>query len=58
MLYNKEKQKVQKSIDCLTCKHFDKRLKKCNGIGKNCFEYDPKTRTAIDPITRLPIKLD
>ena len=58
MLYNKNKKKVQKSVDCLTCEHFDKRLKKCNGIGKNCFEYDKKTRTAIDPITRLPIKLD
>lgn len=58
MLYNKNKKKVQKSVDCLTCKYYNHRLKKCEGIGKNCFEYDEKTRTAIDPITRLPIKLD
>lgn len=45
MLYNKNKKKVQKSVDCLTCEHFDKRLKKCNEIGKNCFEYDEKTHT-------------
>lgn len=58
MLYNKQLKKVQASSDCITCPHFDKKKKKCLGIGKNCFEYDPKTRTAIDPITRLPIKLD
>lgn len=58
MLYNKDTKKVQTNVDCLKCKEFNKKLKKCNGIGKVCFEYDPKTRTAIDPITRLPIKLD
>ena len=58
MLYNKDLKKVQASSHCITCPHFDKKNKKCNGIGKNCFEYDPKTRTAIDPITKLPIKLD
>ena len=58
MLYNKELKKVQSNIDCITCKHFDIIKKKCNGIGKNCFEYDPKTRVAIDPTTKLPIKLD
>lgn len=57
MLYNKEKQKVKTNIDCLTCKYFDKQAKKCLGIGKNCFEYDEKSMTAIDPITKLPIKL-
>ena len=34
-----------------------KKKKKCNGIGKCCFEFDPKTKTAIDPITKMPIKL-
>ena len=57
MLYNKQLNKVQTNIDCLQCEYFDKRRKKCCGIGKNCFEFDPKTRTAIDPITKLPIKL-
>lgn len=58
MLWNKEKKDVQQMIDCITCPHFDKKKKKCNGIGKNCFEFDPKTRTAIDPITKLAIRLD
>lgn len=58
MLYNKNLKRVQASSDCITCQHFDKKKKKCNGIGKNCFEYDPKTRTAIDPITKLPIKFE
>lgn len=56
MLYNKELKKVKASSDCITCQHFDKKKKKCFGIGKCCFEFDPKTRTAIDPITRLPLK--
>jgi hypothetical protein len=58
MLYNKELKKVQSNSDCITCKYFDKNKKKCNGIGKNCFEYDLKTKTAIDPITKLPIKIN
>jgi hypothetical protein len=58
MLYNIKLKKVKKSSDCITCLYFDKKKKKCNGIGKNCFEYDPKTRTAIDPITKLPIKFE
>jgi hypothetical protein len=57
MLYNKELKKVKASSDCITCQYFDKKLKKCNGIGKNCFEYDVKTKTAFDPITKLAIKL-
>lgn len=57
MLYNQEKHKVQEMIDCEVCHHFDARLKKCNGIGKCCLEYDPVTNTAIDPITRLAIKI-
>jgi hypothetical protein len=58
MLYNKQLKKVMASSDCIACPHFDKQQKKCLGIGKNCFEYDPKIRVAIDPITKLPIKLD
>jgi len=58
MLYNKDLKAIQKMADCLTCKHFDKKEKKCGGIGKSCFEYDPISKTAIDPITHLPIKLD
>lgn len=57
MLYNKDKKKVKTNVDCLTCIHYDKTKKKCNGIGKTCFEFDPKTRTVIDPITKMPIKL-
>lgn len=57
MLYHNEKKKVQTNIDCLTCPYFNERERKCEGLGKVCFEYDPKTETCIDPITRLPIKL-
>lgn len=56
MLYNKNLRKVQTKVDCQTCQYFDKKKKKCNGIGKVCFEYDEKTRTCFDPITKLPIK--
>ena len=56
MLYNKELNKVKASSDCITCFYFDKKTKKCNGIGKNCFEFDAKTQTIFDPITKLPIK--
>lgn len=58
MLYNKSLKKVQTNIDCLKCQYFDMNNKKCKGIGKNCFEFDPKTRTAIDPVTKLPIRLE
>ena len=58
MLYNKDLKKVQTNADCLQCPLFDKHKKKCRGIGKVCFEYDPKSRTAIDPITKMPIRLD
>lgn len=56
MLYNKNLKKVKASSDCITCPNFDKKLKKCNGIGKVCFEYDEKTKTIFDSITKLPIK--
>lgn len=58
MLYNKNLKKIKKSKDCFTCDYFDRKNKKCKGIGKCCFEFDPKTQTAIDPITRLPIKFN
>lgn len=58
MLYNKEKERIKKQVDCMTCKYFDKVEKKCNGIGKNCFEYDARTRTVIDPVTKLSIRID
>jgi len=57
MLYNINLKKVKTSVDCLTCDYFDKTKKKCKGIGKNCFEYDEKLKIAINPITKLPIKL-
>ena len=57
MLYNISKSKVTTKVDCLTCQYFDKKKKVCNGLGKFCFEYDDKTRTIIDPITKLPLKL-
>lgn len=56
MLYNKNLKKVMASSDCITCPHFDRKNKKCNGIGLICFEYDSKTKTAYDPVSKLPIK--
>jgi len=59
MLYNNENKKVKQAIDCLVCSYFDKKKKRCvGGIGKVCFEYDPKTHTIIDPKTKLPINLN
>ena len=58
MLFNIEKQRQQINTDCLTCPYFDKEKKKCMGIGKLCFEFDPKTGTIYDPISHLPLKLD
>lgn len=59
MLYDKELKRVHTNLDCVSCPYFDKRMKKCvGGIGKNCFEYDPKTQTCLDPKTKLPIKFD
>lgn len=57
MLYNKDLKKVQSIADCLKCPCFDKQLKQCKGLNKVCFEYDEKTKTCIDGITKLPIKL-
>lgn len=58
MLYNKDLKKVQTMTDCLQCSHWDSYFKRCNGVGKTCFEYDAVTHTALDPVTKLPIKLD
>lgn len=57
MLYSKNSKTIQTRKECMTCEYFDKKKKHCNGIGKNCFEYDVKTQTAIDPVTKLPIRL-
>lgn len=57
MLFNCELGKEQNALQCLKCNYFDKKTKKCNGLGKNCFEYDEKTMTIIDPITRLPLSI-
>lgn len=57
MLYNIEKKSVRTQKQCLTCQHFDKRTKKCSGVGKTCFPYDHKTQTIIDTITKLPLKI-
>lgn len=58
MLYNKKQKKIQASSDCITCSYFNKEKKKCLGIGKNCFEYDPKTKTIFDPKTKMPIEFN
>lgn len=55
-LYNIKKGKERDETDCFTCERYDRRLKKCNGLNKVCFEYDPKTKTIIDGKTKLPLK--
>lgn len=57
MIYNRTTKKTQKATDCSVCQYYDRRYKKCNGIGKNCFEYDDKTMLAVDPVTKLTINL-
>lgn len=56
MLYNIEKKRVKKDIDCYSCEKYDARMKKCNGCNSICFEYDSLTNTIIDGITKMPIK--
>ena len=58
MLYNIQTKDIKKSTDCLNCELFDKYHKKCLGIGLKCFEFDEKTKTIIDPFTKLPICLE
>lgn len=57
MLYNKEKKRVKQGVDCITCQYWDSKLKKCNGLNKNCFEYDEKTQKIIDGITKKAISI-
>ena len=58
MFYNKGKSRIKQSTDCICCEFFDKKKKKCQGFGKNCFEYDQILQVAIDPITKLPLKFE
>lgn len=53
MLYNTKKNQINGTAFCLECEYFIN--KKCEGLGKRCFEYDPKTKVMIDPVTHLPI---
>lgn len=55
MLYNKKKGNKKKMTDCLECECFDRKEKKCKGLGKVCFIID-KTGTLYDPLTGLPVK--
>ena len=57
MLYNTAKKKIKVVTDCPLCPHFDKKNKKCNGLNRVCFEYDPTTQTIIDGKTKLPRKI-
>ena len=57
MLYNNDLKKINKPTNCMTCQWFDKENKRCKGLGKTCFEFDEKTQTCIDPITKMPIIL-
>ena len=57
MILNIKKNKIQTPLDCLDCEYYDKQLKKCTCYGKICFEYDPLTKTILDPKTKLPIKI-
>lgn len=54
MLYNLEKDKIQKPSQCLGCRFFSE-TGKCCGYGKKCFEYNPITKTLIDQTTKLPL---
>ena len=57
MLYNLKKRRIKKATDCASCPYFDKETKKCSGMNKNCFLYDEKTKTIVDGITKLPLKI-
>lgn len=57
MLYNILTKKVINLIDCNSCDKFDKKLKKCNGLNERCFEFDTKTKTIIDGVTKMPVNL-
>ena len=55
MIYNRELEKEKKSTDCITCRYFNKKTKKCEGLGSICFETD-SVGNLIDPRTGLKIK--
>lgn len=57
MIYNTKKRKVKTATDCLDCPFWDKREKRCLGLNKICFEFDPITKTIIDGKTKLPRKI-
>jgi len=57
MLYNILKKKTQEITDCLKCPYFDLKLKQCSGLNKVCFEFDEKTNTVINGITKMPLDL-
>ena len=57
MLYNTETKKIKTNKDCLKCKYFDKKEKKCTGLNKRCFEFDAVTGTLIDGVTKLSAKI-
>lgn len=59
MLYNTQKERIQGSADCVSCPYMDKKRGVCHeGIGRRCFEYDSITGICIDPVTKLPIKIN
>lgn len=57
MLYNIETGKVKELGDCAQCSHFNKTDLRCEGLNKCCFEFDEKTKTIIDGVTKLPLKM-
>lgn len=54
MLFNTKKNQINGTAFCLECEYFIN--KKCEGLGKICYEYDPYTMKVLDPITHLPKK--
>lgn len=58
MLYNLEKKRVKELGDCAACPHFNQSDLRCEGLNKICFEYDAKTKTIIDGVTKLPLKIE
>ena len=57
MIYNTKLKRVRTMLDCAKCAHFDQITKTCKGLNKICFEYDEKTQTIIDGITKMPRKV-
>lgn len=57
MLYNIELDKKQNYMDCWTCPYYNERMHQCEGLNKCCFEFDEKTQTCIDGVTRMPIRI-